>query len=643
MKNKQYMKLLAVVTAMAICATTVTSGAYTFTSYAAETTAQEEAVKAAGITDSDKKSAAPMKDETVYAKVNATGKVKEVVVSDQLKNYDKGQIKDVSSLTDIENVKGDEKNTHLGDSLIWEGTGDDIVYQGKTEAELPVSVKISYQLDGRDISAKDLVGKSGKLTIRYEYDNTSKVGDVYTPFLMTTAMILDTDKYSDVTTTNGKVISDGSRDIVVGMGLPKMAESLGVEDKEIDIPDYFEMTANVSDYEALDAVTVATNDLFSSMDDADFQDLDTLKNSMTQLQDASNTLVDGSNSLSDGLDQLMEKSGEMVSGVNQLSSGGQQLASGTEEFAKQLKTLKSGVKDLNNGVNDLKAGVDEAKNGADTAVAGGNKLAAGAKQVADGTASGGTLDNGVTSLESGMETAANNLNTATQKTNGAVQEIDTAIGNLDSNNLNDAAAIEALKQAKDYLNNSSTGVTAIQSGVSTSLQSGGKLNSGAEAIKTGIGTVHVGAQALYNGITGELNPGLAKLQAGLAKLNGGASQLQEGGKKLASGSNSAVNASDTLAAGAKTLNDGLDTLKDGSGQLVTGVEQLDSGSAKLSDGMVEFNETGINKLVDVFNNDVDGLLGKLDKIIDVSKEYKNFSGINSETDGSVKFIFITEE
>ena len=37
-----------------------------------------------------------------------------------------------------------------------------------------MSVKLTYYLDGKEISAKDLAGKSGKLKIRIDYENKSK-------------------------------------------------------------------------------------------------------------------------------------------------------------------------------------------------------------------------------------------------------------------------------------------------------------------------------------------------------------------------------------------------------------------------------------------------------------------------------------
>ena len=68
----------------------------------------------------------------------------------------------------------------------------------------------------------------------------------------------------------------------------------------------------------------------------------------------------------------------------------------------------------------------------------------------------------------------------------------------------------------------------------------------------------------------------------------------------------------------------------------------DDGAIALNDGMIQFNEEGIQKLVEVFDGDIDGLLNKVNTILDSSKSYKNFSGISDGMDGDVKFIFVTE-
>ena len=162
------------------------------------------------------------KEETVYVNADASGNTTDVTVSNWLKNSNgDSTIKDKSDLQDIENVKGDETYTGSGDSMSWQADGSDIYYQGTTSKELPVSVKLKYFLDGVETDPNDLVGKSGKLKIQVNYENKAKTTtkidgkteNIYNPFVMVTGMILPDEHFSNIVIDNGKVVSDGSRNI----------------------------------------------------------------------------------------------------------------------------------------------------------------------------------------------------------------------------------------------------------------------------------------------------------------------------------------------------------------------------------------------------------------------------------------------
>ena len=111
--------------------------------------------------------AEPEKEETVYVKAGADGSTDKIIVSNWLKNGDGAQeIKDESELSGIKNVKGDETFTQNGKDITWQAEGNDIYYQGETTKTLPVGVKVTYYLDGKEISPEELAGRSGKVRIR---------------------------------------------------------------------------------------------------------------------------------------------------------------------------------------------------------------------------------------------------------------------------------------------------------------------------------------------------------------------------------------------------------------------------------------------------------------------------------------------
>lgn len=658
--------------------------------------------------------ATPTKDETVYVKVDDAGNQKDVTVSDQLKNISSlGTIDDVSDLKDIKNVKGDETYSENNGKLVWQGDKKDICYQGTTTKKIPVGMKVTYELDGKKVSADDLEGKSGHLKIHYEYQNTSADSGKYTPFLMATGLLMDGEKFSNVTVDNGKVISDGDRNIVIGMGLPQLKEQLtSVSSKvdDLDIPDSFTVEADVTDYEKVEAVTVATNEVFNEVGTDKFDSLDELKDSMTELQDASNKLVSGSGELKDGLDTLLSSSGTLVSGIDQLASGGNTLASGTGSLVSGMQSAKTGssqlaggvkalsdgvsgmqaqvsdgVKDLSNGVSSVQAGVEtihgiaeQADKGVDLAKDGAKGLCAGLETASESAGE--------------IATAARNLCTVlggNQQTVQVEQQQEVTVDNSDIYNQiaalaeqmtdeNDKAAVEnvlnqisATKtqtvdvQAEVEVENPYvTALNGIASGadaLSKQLSANGEIGGGAATLygtlsSTQGATVKAATAGLSGALAsdGSLQRGISLLQSGVGemgtKLGAGTNELlsgigtlQKGADSLDSGLGTLTSGASQLNSGAGTLSTGLNTLQSSTGALVSGVEQLDSGAAELNSGMIQFNEEGIEKLVSVFDGDIDALLDKANELLDASKEYKNFSGIADGMDGSVKFIFVSDK
>lgn len=209
----------------------------------------------------------------------------------------------------------------------------------------------------------------------------------------------------------------------------------------------------------------------------------------------------------------------------------------------------------------------------------------------------------------------------------------------------------------DNLLNSSTSVgnQKVPSAVETAsaVNEGLKeLKAGTPALADGINQVAAGATELNEGVNGkdglvsQVNSGVLQLKSGTAQLLAGVdgtNGLASGLGQLAAGSSQLVSGASQLNSGAGTLSTGLNTLQSSTGALVSGVEQLDSGAAELNSGMIQFNEEGIEKLVSVFDGDVDSLLDKANELLDASKEYKNFSGIADGMDGSVKFIFVSDK
>ena len=349
------------ITAIALCAAIMLGGAGAAYALAGE----KNEVPAKAVTTSTKaeEEKEVSKDETVYVLAGADGSVQKVIVSDWIKNALKeDSIADKSALSDIENVKGNETYTLDGSNMtVWDAEGNDIYYQGSIEKELPVAMTVSYKLDGKSISADELAGKSGKVTIRFDYENRQyetvnidgKNEKIYVPFGMLTGMLLDSDTFRNVEVSNGKLLNDGDRTAVIGIAFPGLQENLGIDKDKVEIPDYVEITADVTDFELGMTVTIATNEIFNELDAAKIDSADGLTSSLNELTDGMQQLMDGSSALYDGLCTLLDKSGELVDGIEKLANGAKTLKDGADSLDEGAAQLQKGAADLSSGLNTL--------------------------------------------------------------------------------------------------------------------------------------------------------------------------------------------------------------------------------------------------------------------------------------------------
>ena len=391
------------------------------------------------------------KDESVYLISDANGNVNKTIVVDHLKNKDKKDtLEDASNLSDIENVKGKEKFTQSGDKLTWQAGGKDIYYQGTATEEPPVTQKVTYYLDGKEISPEDLAGKSGKVKIRFDYTNTTSYTEtvngekqtVSVPFAAITGLVLG-DGFENIEVTNGKAEVSDSSSVVLGYALPGLKDSLGIKDGDLDgdvnIPEYMEMTADVENFSMPAAMTFVVNASdYVSTDGIDTSDLDDmindLKDASTQLQDGSKTLAEGTNTLSDGLSTLQSKLGTFASGVGTLQNGLKTYTDGVSTLSGGLNTLGnstgalvSGADKLNSGAGQLASGSATLKDGLKSYTDGANGLAKGASDLDAGIGTlaekSGTLVDGATKLDDG----ASQLSASASSINEGIKSLDTGL------------------------------------------------------------------------------------------------------------------------------------------------------------------------------------------------------------------------
>lgn len=674
------------------------------------------------------------KDETVYVLAGADGSVQKIIVSDWLKNeLGSASLTDKSGLSNIENVKGDESYSINGDNMtVWDAQGNDIYYQGDIQKELPVGLTVRYTLNGKAVSPEQLKGQSGKVTIRFDYENrqyeTVQINGqnqrIYVPFAMLTGMILDNDTFRNVTVSNGKLVNDGDRTVVVGLAFPGLQENLNLSRDQLSIPSSVEITADVTDFSLGMTVTLACNDLFSQLGDADLGSLDAA-GSLNKLTDAMDQLLNGSSALYDGLTTLLDKSGELAAGVEELAQGAAAIKAGADSLDEGAAELKAGLADLSEGLNKLSANSAALNGGAEqvfnslleTATAQirakgltvpdltienyaeelnkliksldettvyenaltqvtaavekqrpliTQKVTAAVRQEVEAKVTAAVKTEATTAAQA--QVAENVIRTATRMTkkdyDAAVaagqipQATQDAVNAAIQAQLSDPdvqkqinATVEA-QMASETVKNTIKAQTdaqmrtekvqaAISQNVELQVKKAIAANMASDAVQKQLQAASEGSKTLI-----ALKASLDDYNAfylGLLDYTAGVDEAAEGSNELYAGAGDLKDGTAELRAGAAKLYAGVLQLKDGTPALVSGVTQLKDGAMQLSDGLQQLNKEGIQKLTKLLQDDLGDLTARVQATIDVSKDYRSFSGISDDASGQVKFIYRTDE
>ena len=554
------------------------------------------------------------------------------------------------------------KNHITVNEKITDANGNETLNKTESSENAPVTMKVTYKLDGKEINPEDLAGKSGKVTIHFDYTNNQKKTvtingkkqTVAVPFTMITGMMLPTDVFSNVEVTNGKLTKVGDNIVAVGMTMPGLKDTMNLKfnDKslDLDIPEYFELTADVKNFSLDMTMSVATSNLLSDMN-ADDITLDDLKKTVASLDDAATQLADGTVTLQDGTQQLSDAIPALTDGVDQLNTGASSLKDGIYAYAdgaasayegsvslnNNMKTYADGMGTLYNTLKDnnldssvasaadgasqlsagaetLDAGIDSALAGAGALVTGANDLTGGTEQLATGAAAladgankiGKTLTDGMTEAKEKYDNAYESFYQL------AVAVIGGKLGYNPSTMTDEQkiAAATALANEAGYGLSATADITnenqctkaaafIMQNYNDTDIATG----------KIGIRTAMVSAlTAKYAAADTEHKYTLEQLKAkansdadaNLVAISSGLSQAYQAYNNCNTTLSSLEDAGyfDGMASlneGIKSANSGATQLKAGIDQLSTGAGQLSAGSKQLKAGLGTLS-TGLNTL-----------------------------------------------
>lgn len=309
------------------------------------------------------------KTETVYSVLNSDGSISDTIVSSWLHDEDGiNNIKETLNLTDVKNIKSNEKPSKDGNTYTWNAKGNDVYYEGTATKQLPVSVKLRYELDGQEMSAKDMEGKSGHLKLMISFTNNySQVKNIngksiviHPSYLAGGMLNMSTGKFSNVKCESGKIVNDGTNEMLAFANIPGLNETLksaGLDkvNNQLGISDDVTVEADVNDFDLGSIMVGMTNEIDLASELGEIGSVSELTDGVNQLIEADNQLIDGSKQLYDGTTQLKEQAAPLTGSSDQV----RQLSAGAIQLNDGVKALQTGISQYTAGASAINEGVDQ--------------------------------------------------------------------------------------------------------------------------------------------------------------------------------------------------------------------------------------------------------------------------------------------
>lgn len=460
------------------------------------------------------------KTETVYSVLNSDGSISDTIVSSWLHDEDGiNNIKETLNLTDVKNIKSNEKPSKDGNTYTWNAKGNDVYYEGTATKQLPVSVKIRYELDGQEMSAKDMEGKSGhlKLTISFT-NNYSQVKNIngksiviHPSYLAGGMLNMSTGNFTNVKCESGKIVNDGTNEMLAFANIPGLNETLksaGLDkvNNQLGISDDVTVEADVNDFDLGSIMVGMTNEIDLASELGEIGSVSELTDGIDQLMEADNQLIDGSKQLYDGTTQLKEQAAPLTGSSNQvrqLSAGAIQLNDGVKALQTGISQYTAGASAINEGVNQLYAipqGAAAISSGMNTKGKSGFSMVEASSTLRKGldqlnsVATGISAESYYKSLMKNVETAQDdvtqlqnkvlaptktelgNLSTVLGKASSSLGELSTLVGQLSS-------VEEAIETDQATVSNNNEKVTANNNKIESVNETKTKLQSAIESLK----------------------------------------------------------------------------------------------------------------------------------------------------------------
>ena len=509
---------------------------------------------------------------------------------------------------------------------------------------------------------------------------------------MISTMLLSDDHASDIEVENGKVMDIDGQKLVVGYACPGLTKSLKLTTYEptedIDIPEYVEVTADVTDFSLDFTATIISSGLLEDMDLKDLDEVDEMSDNMKKLEEATDKLSDGAGALEEGMETYKTYLNQYLAGVAALDQGAGALENGLQVMNEKKGDLQAGATLLKESLtilhNTLAAvqlpqgsslDLTDMESAEKQLEEDGTKLNEALTGMSTGLARMQQLAQEVGAYKTTVETQLETAKTALDAIDWAALDQEVR---ADSQAKADAAVEAAMQKALENYGLSADQIQAAQGEVKTAVNSAldqvfvseeaktqiQKAKDALEAIPTiTIPEVSFDTEKLTETLTdmekqmkilagygttlGTVSQtaaaSLQELQTGLTALQTGTVQLQEGSSQLEAGMAAFGEGIRQLYQGSAALHQGSGQLSSTGTALIGGLDTMISGMDSLHQGLVKFDEDGIQEFSDLTGTDLTSLANRIRALKKADGRYDNYGGICEGASGSVRFIIETDE
>jgi|Deesub1362A_J573_1020465.scaffolds.fasta_scaffold01688_12 putative membrane protein len=558
-----------------------------------------------------KKPKSVLDDETVYALLDASGKVKKKIVVDWLRVEGEGlvEIVDKGEVTQVESLKDEKKPEIKGKNIVWEVKVNglkDFYYRADTKKELPLEVEISYFLDGMEVSPKEVAGKGGHLKINIRVKNKLKKKvvvsylsednvsykqseeEVYVPLMAVVNMDLKAGKFSNIETEDEMLSVSGETMKYTWMLFPQGEEEVSIEmdgrDIEIDpiiisvfpqMPsspeiemeeEFEEMKEGLEELSQLPAAHIEVlNGVIENLDVSQFDELSEAAEELSLLGEGIKETREGI----DGLVSLLEGQIEILDGIIQGIDTSKfenisQLTTGIEGILQGLQLAKNGVDGIItllesqiNLLNEIKASNDNllilAQDRANF-YSGDTTLT----QLVDGLTAQGEM---ITTLTSGGNVPGQGYLPGLNDTESNLEDTSNALTDLINN-------LQVITQQAEALNEVPGAFASLKDSL-IALRDGGEFNGvqmpGLKSTLEGLRGVSSGLQEMekgFSGIDSELEE-FEQIPEVMTELRGTLVALRDGGKFMGQFLPGITTTEEALEETVSGLGEGLEEMRKG--------------------------------------------------------------------------------